>query len=159
MSLKNYNHPHQFIQSHVISTCSVWSWIGSFVNPWTSSLVHKILIPLAWSRSYSSDGIMELSRLQLTINTFREALGVKQNCLGMTKDFEMTMVKNLMRGHYNWHGTLFISVIYNILTHKIVQNLCPFIFLWGYPKMQGAWTSGLHHIVLPPPKSHGDDAC
>ena len=44
-----------------------------------------------------------------------------------------------------------IPVIYNILTHKIVQNLCPFIFLWGYPKMQGAWTSGLHHIVLPPP--------
>ena len=44
-----------------------------------------------------------------------------------------------------------IPVIYSILTLKIVPNLCSFIFLWGCPKMQGAWTSGLHHIVLLPP--------
>ena len=139
MSLKNYNHPHQFIQSHVISTCSVWSWISSFVNPWTSSLVQKILIPLAWSRSYSSDGITELSRLQLTINTFREALGVKQNCLEMTKDFEMTMVKNLMWGHYNWHGTLFISVTYNILTRNMTDNIMLNIWTPSIDKL--LWTS------------------
>lgn len=68
--------------SRVITSCSGWSLISSFMTP-STSLVWKIS-PLAWSQSYSSDGIFGHSLPVADCkNTFREGSGVKTSLLSV----------------------------------------------------------------------------
>ena len=56
-SHKIVNYFYQFIQSHVVNSCSAWPWVTYFMNPSASPLMFwkSLPSPVVWSQSYLSN--------------------------------------------------------------------------------------------------------
>ena len=112
---ENYNHPSQFIQSHIMISCRSWSFVSSFMKPLVSPLEFCKFLPnsVVWSISYQYSTVL-VRVLSMNLSEDETLLQSHQSKIVNAEDFKMPMIKGLMKVHYKVlvKEILVISVTY-----------------------------------------------
>lgn len=75
--IKNYNHPHQFVQSYAIDHCS-WSFVSSFI---IQVFLRALQIPahsVVWFKRHQKSVLIRLLSMNLKMEHFCKDIRVKQ---------------------------------------------------------------------------------